>query len=299
MPSCHGALQAPPLPAAAAVPEHSSGEGWLLPATPCTPGTALFPAVAPLSGPRWPVSPPSCWLARGAAPGGDVRVSPMQVCGAPREWLRPCFHVRVAEGGVSLCRGRGAQLGTRSRSEDSKEGALGLGRTLVPQGESLSLLREGFWRKPGYFPRYPNRWGLWGSPWRDDAHGNEITKPMKTFGRGRSYGELNSPRGSGAAKHPSCVLKERRGGRAKAASSSARVTSIRAHHAHTGAQERVGTGKLENRGRERCGGPPWEPRCPRLKERAQHLRGDIPAVLGECYPKATSLCVGKSPVPAA
>lgn len=49
MPSCHGALQAPPLPAAAAVPEHSSGEGWLLPATPCTPGAALFPAVAPLS----------------------------------------------------------------------------------------------------------------------------------------------------------------------------------------------------------------------------------------------------------
>lgn len=73
MPSCHGALQAPPLPAAAAVPEHSSGEGWLLPATPCTPGAALFPAVAPLSGPRWPGSPPSCWLARGAAPDSDAR----------------------------------------------------------------------------------------------------------------------------------------------------------------------------------------------------------------------------------
>lgn len=31
MSSCHGAWQAPPLPAAAAVLEHSSGEGWLIP----------------------------------------------------------------------------------------------------------------------------------------------------------------------------------------------------------------------------------------------------------------------------
>lgn len=30
MPSCHGARQVPPLPAAAAVLEHSSGEGWLI-----------------------------------------------------------------------------------------------------------------------------------------------------------------------------------------------------------------------------------------------------------------------------
>lgn len=83
----------------------------------------------------------------------------MQVCGAPREWLRPCFHVRVAEGGVSLCKGRGAQLGTRSRSEDSKEGALGLGRTLVPQGESLSLL---ILEEAGVLPEVPKQMGVVG-----------------------------------------------------------------------------------------------------------------------------------------
>lgn len=31
MPSCHGAWQAPPLPAASAALENSSGEGWLIP----------------------------------------------------------------------------------------------------------------------------------------------------------------------------------------------------------------------------------------------------------------------------
>lgn len=137
--------------------------------------------------------------------------------------------------------------------------------------------------------------------------GMKSPNPMKTFGRGRSYGELNSPQGSGAAKHPSFVLKERRVGRAKAASGAAQAqpgslpsepTTLTRVHRRGLAQANLRTG--EGRG---VGDPHGNqlccPRCPRLKESAQHLHEDIPAVLGECCPKAMSLCVAKSPAPAA
>lgn len=132
---------------------------------------------------------------------------------------------------MSLCGGRGAQLGTRSGSKDSKDGALGLGRTLVARGESLSLLREGLWRRPGHFPRYPNRWGPWGSPWRDNAHGDEIAKPHESLWKGKVLWGIKFSPGLRRAPWLCCHApifclegrEERRGGRAKAASGAAQA----------------------------------------------------------------------------
>lgn len=216
--------------------------------------------------------------------------------------LRPCFHVRVAEGGVSLCRGRGAQLGTRSGSKESKDGALGLGGTSVPHRESFSLLREGFWRKPECFPRYPNRRGLWGSLWRDNTHGDEMTKLHESLWKGKVLQGVKFSPGLRWAPWLCCQApifclegrEERRGGRAKAASGAAQAqpgplpsepTTLTQVHKRGLAQVNLGIG--EGRG---VGDPHGNqlccPRCPRLKKRAQHLHGDVPAVLNKRLPNS-------------
>ena len=106
MPSCHGARQAPPLPAAAAVLKHSSGEGWLVPggledvdSHPLLPKcTGLFPTTTPSSplqlgpcseSPLWPWRQHS-QPAQGDVPRSKFRAA-VQVWGAPWDGCAPSF----------------------------------------------------------------------------------------------------------------------------------------------------------------------------------------------------------------